>query len=301
MEAPVVTVVDPLHPGRFEAPPPTPVRRPLRPVERVLATAVALLLVAGLSSSARLKDQRSQDRALRTLRVSASAVDAQVRDSRVELVLLAGATRRVTVSDVRGSGWSLPRASELPAQDLTGLTIQHPLDCTRPLEVPHDLTVTADDGRLRGRVGVEVRGVLPLAERALHAACGDVDADEALVLVGSSIVRGPQETTVGLRLSNAGTQEVRVLRVRYPGFALVSGTDLPATLPGRNATVQDAELRVVLRDCGEARAALDLSRSSYPVDLLEVDVDGRGGPGTARLDVRGVVAYLEQAWQEGCG
>ena len=300
MEAPVVTVVDPLHPGRFAPAPEAPVRRPLRPVERVLATAVVLLLVAGLSSSARLRGQASAARALRALHVSVSAMDVRVRDSRVELLLLAGATRGIRLSDVRGSGWSLPATTPVPAHDLSGLTLSHPLDCTTPLEVPRDLTATADDGRLRGRVSLEVRSVLPLAERALHAACGDVDADEALVLVGSSITRGPRETTVGLRLSNLGDQDLRVLRVRYPGFALVSGTDLPLTLPARGAQVRDAELRVVLQDCGRARSALDLSKSSFLVDLLEVDVDGRGGPGTARLDVRGVLAYLEAAWQEGC-
>lgn len=301
LPGPVVTIVDPHHPGLVRALPPDPVvrRRPWRARERGLAAAVAVLLVAGLSTSARLR----KERALLDIQVTGSAVDAQVLGDVVELVVLAGTTRDVTLTDGSGGGWSLAGPDRLRRRDLTGVSLTRRLTCDRPLEPPDVLDAAAAEGDVTGRVQLRVRTVWPLVRQALRAACGDLDADEALVLDGSSIARGPRETTVGLRLSNTGRTPVRVVRVRYPGFALADGATLPVTLAARGArgALSFAELRVLLRDCGAARAALDTSRQSTQVDLLEADVDGRGGRGTTRLDVRGVLVYLEQAWEEACG
>jgi hypothetical protein len=319
LTAPVVTITDPLHPAPLRDVAAAPPRGAawLRPLERALVTVLVLLLVAATTSAGRLRaDQRQQQR-LTGLALGASLVSGQLAmwsgpQLAVDLVLRGDDHTDITLSDLAADGgWHVQGGTpDLLARGAsTALTLTHDVDCAGAVAAPRHLTFTAavegvGTRTVRLRVADDVAEVVPSSAPI----CGDLEAELALSLSTSSVVRERARTVATLQLVNVGLADLRVLEVVYPGIAFRARAGLPLVLPGRGpgplGTVALVEHPVVFDvrvvDCGVARAALDSATQEQP-DRVLVLVEGRGRTGSADLDVQGVEAFLEQDWLARCG
>lgn len=312
-----MTIVDPACPAPAADPPQRPPRA--RRSEQVLGLALVLLLLAAAVAGSRL---RADARVTRLL--AASDVRAELVTGRVAATTPTGGTAitalRVTsaagpdlpVVAVRADlGWEaqvLPDAVLRPGGELL-VGLERPVTCSSRPRLPSRLSLTlAVPGTDQRTVVVPVRGTAYGVREQAAVLCGDLDARDAVIVTGSSARSDGDGTLLELALANRSTSPARVLGGSYAGFQVTFTERLPLVLAGRppgpsdgsglSATVLRARVRLV--DCGAARAALDRAARQRPPDLLDVDVDGRGGPGVAQLDVRGLLAYLEGDWQEAC-
>ncbi len=319
--APLITITDPSRPLRWTEPVPAGVvtHRPsvpwLRPPERLVLLALTLLLVSGFTSTGRIQQEQRLSQRLADVDLNAVLAGGTVSgraELTARLLLFARSAEDVALSGLAvDNGWqvSAMAPSTVAGGSLVTVSVTHDIDCGVPLKAPSRLQLVAGvpgGGSRSFALGIDrpVPGVLPEAARL----CGDVDADQAVVLTSSSIVRAPGATFVEVRLANRGVDPVRVVGAVYPGFDLRPVATLPLTLTGRVpglievASLPSRPVRFGVRvtDCADARVAMDGAARSDPVDLVELLVDGRGGAGSTRVDVQGVLAYLETAWAQAC-
>lgn len=312
--APVLTIVDPARPGPLHE---TEPRRPparLRRGEQLLVVALVLLLVAATTTSRQLRAEHRFARQLRELGLQASLSVAGLTARGLPLLVVQvevlGDPRADVALDAVGAdgGWQLNGSTQRLAHGGSEtLTFTHAVTCAHPTAPPRTVRVTARlaDGRHRVLVLPVGQELVTLDQAAV---CGDLDATRALELSSSTVVREGTRTALVVRFTNRGLDDLRVLAVRFPGFALMPRTALPVVLPGRAPGVLrrtpehvvPVELVARLTSCALAGQALrERVRRGEP-DLLEVLVDGRGGKGSAVVDVQGVLAFLDDDWRSRC-
>lgn len=311
--APVVTVVDP---RRSTAPVEVlePAERTplLRPRERLLVVGLALLLLAGLTSTGRVRQQLVQQRQLAALDLRATlggGVANQGGSVTARVLLFAGDGTSVDVSGVSAdNGWAPVGSAVTSVADgsLAVLAITHELTCQEEVRRPTRLSLTArvpsgGSRPLQLPIALPVEGVI----QAVREICGDVDASDAVLFTAGGLLRRGARTELDLQLANRGLDAVRVLGARYPGFA-VTGRGL--SLTGRRAGLLDVSdlpagmlaLSASVADCALADDAIDRAGATDRPDQLVLEVDGRGGRALAYVDVPGLLAYLEASRVETC-
>jgi hypothetical protein len=317
--APVVTIVDPVHPGTVHdvvvAPTATRPRR-LRPRERLVLALLLAVLAVALAAARDLRTSQRQTAQLAALHlVAIPSAGGPVLGShpRMTVVLRLAGDGQLALPLRRFAaegGWrplGIPPRAFAVGQEVG---LRHDLSCEEDLRLPAGVTLWVDlDGDERVLHVPVARHLAPGGLLDLTAVCGALPASEAVVLSSSSVTaRGPRAEVL-LRLVNTGVDDATVWAVRYPGFAFRATTPMPLRLAGRaRAPLSYAELveHPLLLDaqvaaCGPARAALDDAEQSGAPDLLEVTVQGGDARATTHLDVPGLESFLAQAWVLTCG
>ena len=307
MARPPVTVLDPRSPTYVatsdSASVTTKQRAGLRVGERWLLVGTAVVLVLALARVNQVRASRSEGLFAVTT-TTPVVVDASGRALVEGLVVSSrGSKDRVIQGVSVDHGWQVVPGgfgSVLAAGGSRALTLRREVDCTGPVRPPGELTV-----HLLGRTA-HVR----LSRVAVSDAdvCGRLPAKAALRVNAASIYREAGRSLVVLRLGNVSLQAVSVQAVTFPGFVLTPDQPLPATLPGRAPGVLDpaalADLPLTLRagvaDCAVALQVITDAESNSSPDVLEVSVDGSGGPALTRLVVRGLEDFMAQQLRSEC-
>lgn len=296
--APVVTIVDPARPG----PPPRdePSYRRSSRAERLLGVAIAAVLVAGLNSTGAVREQARLGRLSVTAVLGGAVNEGSGLSARLRLVV-DGAAQVIAVR--ADNGWRTVGAPVFSAGDdsRSSQLLARDVDCTGTVQAPSTVTVTAQaPSGARRTVVAQVREAEGV-ERAARTLCGDVDAAGALLVAGTGLLRTESGTRLELRLLNLSTAPLTVVSVGYPGVGMLPAGPLPLVLPGRAAgrlDLRDLQPQLLLltsriEDCDAMHAALDAGQRDLPPDLLDVRLDGRGGPVRSRVEVPGLHAYLK--------
>jgi hypothetical protein len=308
--APTVTITDPAHPGPASAPEALEAleaRRPAawHPLERVLAAAVALLLLAALNAAAQLREDRHRARQLAGVRLTATLTEGEAvtltRGVDLSVELLVQADQDIDL-DLRSmavdNGWIVTTIH--PTGLLQGTTVilrmRHPVDCRQPIAPPSSLTVDVVASAGERHLAVPVTGSIP--DTAPY--CGALPAVDSVQVTSTSVADWGPHTVVKLGLVNASTRPVAFVRLTYPGFRFSSREPLPVRLAGRAPGVlvpqelrdQHVTFDVALTECTAAREAILQGASSGNPAVFGIQVDGAGGPGEIGIDVPGLEAFL---------
>ncbi|MGB8652187.1 MAG: hypothetical protein WCD35_16165, partial [Mycobacteriales bacterium] len=282
-----------------------------------LLVALALLLLAGVNGARSLRADQARAHALAGLHLSAvvaGGATSLVGGPRVSLEIDLQADNRTDVhlrSLSADRGWRLAGARpDVLVHGLgQSLVFERQVDCRAATAPPQHLHLTV------GLDGVGVRQLEVLVSESRPGAypggpyfCGDLDASQSLALVTSNLSGVQDHSTVTLGLVNASLHPVTARGVSLRGFALTSRAPFPFTLPGRRPGILRPGLlaaRLVVldarvADCGRARAYLDAAQQSLSPDVIDVAVDGHGGPGTASLELPGLAAHLGAVWRVSC-
>ncbi|MCW2600847.1 MAG: hypothetical protein JWM02_2676 [Frankiales bacterium] len=319
--APVVTIVDPAHPGPLVevANEPAGVRSGLSVVERLLSLAVVVLLVAGTGAVRELQDRRHLRQLVEGLRLAAVVTSLEPAGGRAPQGLLLD----VAVSSDRPPDVTLDQAqadrgwvvvgmapSRLEPGSPASLLLERDIDCSSRVLAPESLTLQVTVSGARPRtlelpLGGDIAGV------ALDTAyfCGNLDAVQSLVVISSSVTFLGTRGLVVARLADVAVADLVVEAVNVRGFTFRPSRPLPLRLQGRapgalrreRLASRELTLDARVTDCGAARVVLDAAERSDTPDEVDVLVRGRGGRGLAPLDIRGVEAFLANLWQITCG
>ena len=308
--APPVTVVDPGRPSLVltqDEVGSTPRGVPLLlKAELALGLVLLLLLLAALHGTSRLRAERDAEARLeRDLAMTLDLFRAAGIEDTASVFGLLSARQPVVLTALGGQGWRWPRLRDVQVgRGPVALSVGRDVDCASRVQAPTELVAEVrlpDASRRRVRVAVQRDRRLDL--RPLDRVCGDVPPEDALVLRRSVVERGPRGLQVQLTLENTGVRPLRVLAVDFPGFALRGpALVLPRRprVPGGQAPERVLALGVAVVDCPTARAAITAAAQTIPPDLLGISVSDGRQLGLVRVDVAGVLAYLQDAAEAAC-
>jgi hypothetical protein len=309
--APVVTIVDPQHPGPVrdllvtEAPP--PVRLPLRPRERLLAAALLVLLLVAFDRARTLRTSQREAARLAGLHLVAQVTAGGPvlgRDSFMSLELAIDGTGDAALPVRRfhvDHGWRPTGTDPLAFGTDQRIFLRHGLDCDRRIELPERLTLRVVVGGSERSLVVPVAAPPDGLVAGSAEVCGHVPLQQSLLLVSSS----GQEPLV-LELANAGLEELTVDGLSADGFSFRGTRPLPLELAGRAPGVlrfrslerYPLQLLAAVTDC--ARAQRSLLRGAGRAGLVHAAVHRDGEHVTTVLTGQGVEVLLVQKWVAAC-
>jgi hypothetical protein len=256
-----------------------------RPVVAIAATLV-LLLVAGATALVVLRrHDHHEDLVARTALANAvfgiTAVGVAT-DHRIAVVLsLHSATgAKLVDAQVTGLGWE--------AVHHRSVGLVRAVDCTGdpPLPTSADAIVELH-GQRRAVDLLSDPGLLDVVLRTGREACGDVDARRALTMKASGTVRVPGGLQLALVVTNRSAHLVTLRRVSVGRLHLRTSKPVPAVLrPG-------STLRMIV--------VLDARGCGRPAPVVEVLVDGRGGPARLTVSSADLPQLAARIHQERCG
>jgi hypothetical protein len=318
---PVVTIVDPAHPGPIvdlHAEPEASRRTPLTAAERLLTLALATLLLAGTATAHTQRAQQHVRDLVAGLRLAAVVTSAGTSRGPgapslvVDVALSSDETADVTLGSVEADhGWQLIGAAPRVLVHGSGasLTFEREMDCRSTVLAPEHLSLQVTVAGARTRtLDVAVAADLMGVGSESASLCGDLDAVESLVVLSSSVTSFGNHSAIAAGLANIGVQSLTVQDVRVAGFTFKPSRPLPLVVPGREPGVLRPERLVVheldldarVSSCVIARDALHTSEYLGAPDVIEVFVVGRGTRHLVPVEVRGIEAFLARQWQITC-
>ncbi len=325
--APVLTIVDPSCPGTLvdvvEGHEP---REPFRPsLVQLIAGALALLLTVSLGAVADQRGELAQvdRRLIGALSMVgfhnglAGAIEAPTSlDYLFVLVAPEPSLLDVRSVSVMGAGWrartGVTHPVFPPGRDV--LALSHDVDCGRPILARPEAVVTVAAGRHRRAVTLDLDPqFLSAVRQSQRAACGDVDAGEALQVVAGSARRSGDRLLVDLGLTNTSIYPVQVTGLSIEGLSVVASPAAPLVLAGREAGPvvssgvrrlgelpgRPIRLEMILLEClGVGQVHAGAARGEAATVLVRVD--GRGGAGTREVAVDGLTQLRAELTQQRC-
>ena len=316
---PLVTIVDPGHPGPLTDVLASAPRDRVRPsLVQAVSVGLVVVLLAGVGTVVgQRRDQQQADRATTSalagvqLSLTANGLGNDAREVSLgyEVVNAGTSPVELVAARVTGSGWrvlvDLPQ--QLGSSATASLALLRPLTCTDPTPPAPTLSVTVrvldrkrvvnvpvpiDSGRFVGAI--------------LGPVCGDLDAALALSNSSGTARRVGDLLQVDLVLLNTSVYPVTVTGMTAGNLAVRGPrqpVDVPARPPGPldlEAGVTRVPLRVALL-LGECLGDGQVVDSVIGQALqLELTVTGRGGAGSVFVPVAGLAGLYAQLVGQRC-
>ena len=266
----------------------------LRPVP-FIAGGLVLVVSAALGSLSVLhqRDERADLRAREQLEAATFVVEAVgvASSHRVAVVLnvTSAVPFEVVDASVVGDGWQVTHGRAV------GLSRE--VDCVNTTRPPDAAEAVVELHGQRRRVDLlAYPAVFDVVRNTGREACGDLDADKALMGRASVTTRAGAQLSLDLTLSNRSVHAVRVRGFALDGLHVLTSQKLPFPVAPRST--RRVHLVLTPAEC----LGVGQVGSNSVADGLEVEVriEGKGGPATVRVGSSHLQELVETLRRERC-